>query len=921
MHNKSLLKPLFTAFALLLVSFSTWAQSGKLSGKVIDDKNNPVSGATLAVSGSNIKVITDVEGRYNITLTAGKTYEVEVSALGFTRKIISEISVIANRTNDLQIILTAAAANLESVVVRTTSRKETVNALIQFQKNTNTVAQVVSAEAIKRSPDRNTGEVLKRVPGVSLQEGKYLIVRGLSDRYNQATLNGALMSSTEPDRKTFSFDIFPSSIVENIIINKAPTPEMPGEFAGGLVQINTKDVPEKSFMELAVGTGLNIQAARNDFYTYKGGKLDFLGIDDGNRKLPSDFPARNAINQSREAGANAGKLLNDTWSATKGSVPVNALLQINGGFNRTLSASKAFGGVFSLNYNKQSRYIDISRNNYDVESTPQFEYFDKQYTINTLAGALANFTFRSGTNKFSWKNSYNINASDYYTSREGRDINGDVSTYLRSGELAFTSNRIYNTQLIGEHFMQGPGLRIKWNGNFAQMKQDVPDLRRLKYARDNNGEYYATGAQPYNAGRFFSNLKENIYGGNVDISKSYQAAGKQQQVKIGGLYQKKDREFNSRGLTLTYAGANGGKDLRYLSASQIFLAENYGADKFYVEDRTTAADSYIGKSDLAAAFIQSDNMFGDHFRIVWGARMEYFKQELGGINLSTASNSATDILPSINATYKVNPTTNVRASVSQSVSRPEFREISAFNFYDFTRNGSIVGNPDLERTKITNADLRYEIYPRAGELITLGVFAKYFDSPIEMQYNLGQGSPVYTFWNAKSAFNYGAEADIRKRLDFAWEKLTDFTVFANLAFIKSKITVPDGYLGEKERPMQGQSPYVINAGLQYDHETSGTNATILFNVIGRRIAQVGNADIPSIWESPRPLLDLQVSQRLSKKAALKLSVTDILNRKNIFYWDMDDNGKYQKGAGKGSDLIINQLTYGTNINFQFSYNF
>ncbi|RXK83495.1 TonB-dependent receptor [Filimonas effusa] len=922
MYKVSFLRHALTVLASLL-SITVFAQFGKLSGKVIDEKNNPIAGATIKVAGHNPKIITDVEGRYVLTLPEGKMYEIEVSALGFVKKQISEINIAAGKTTDLEILLNTSVGNLESVVVKTTSRKESVNALIQFQKNTNTVAQVVSAEAIKRSPDRNTGEVLKRVPGVSLQEGKYLIVRGLSDRYNQATLNGALMSSTEPDRKTFSFDIFPSSIIENIIINKAATPEMPGEFAGGLVQVNTKDVPEKGFFEINVGSGVNLQVAKNDFYTYKGGKLDFLGLADKDRKLPSGFPNTIGINQTVAAGAEAGRSLNDVWSANKSSMPVNAVLQLNGGFNKSLSASKAFGGVFSLNYNRQARFIDVLRNNYNLERVPQFEYADKQYAINTMAGALANFTFRSGTNKFSWKNTYNINSSDQYAERTGADIISDIKAPIKSGELSFTSNRLYSTQLIGEHILKSAGIRIKWNGNFANLKQDIPDMRRLKYAMDNNGVYYATGGQAYNAGRFYSSLNENIYGGSADAAWSYHLADKQQQVKLGGLYQKKRRTFDSRGLTLSYAGPNtGGKDdLRYLPADQIFDKANYGTNKFYLEDRTTAADSYIGNADLVAGFIQSDNQFGDKARIVWGVRVESFRQNLGGKGLSVSSNSATDILPSLNFTYKLNTRSNLRVSASQTVSRPEFREISPFTFYDFARNGSIVGNTKLQRTKISNGDIRYEMYPRAGELVTVGVFVKYFDKPIEMQYDLGQGSPTYSFWNAKSALNYGAELDLRKRLDFISEKLQEFTFFTNLAYIKSKITIPDGYLGEEERPMQGQSPYVINAGLQYDHELSGTNATILFNVIGRRISQVGNVNVPQMWEHPRPLLDLQVSQRLSQRASLKLSVTDILNKRNIFYWDMDGNKKYQKGSATSGDMLINQLTYGTNMNLQFSYNF
>ncbi|HTL07872.1 MAG TPA: carboxypeptidase regulatory-like domain-containing protein, partial [Chitinophagaceae bacterium] len=296
MPKKTLLLFCFTCFICLM----GLAQTGKLSGKILNAKNEPLAGVTIKIVGAAGGATTDQNGLYTLTLATGKKYDLDFSAVGYSLKAISDIEVKEGQVTTLDIVMEPAGKSLAGVTVtatRSNARKETVNSLIQFQKNTNTVAAVVSAEAIRRSPDKNTGEVLKRIPGTSIQEGKYLVVRGLSDRYNVAMLNGIQLSSTEPDRKAFSFDIIPSAMIDNIIINKAFVPEYPGEWAGGLIQVNTKDIPSSSFFNVSVGTGFNSQTIGKKFYTYDGGKYDWLGFDDGTRGLPGGTPAKKSFGE------------------------------------------------------------------------------------------------------------------------------------------------------------------------------------------------------------------------------------------------------------------------------------------------------------------------------------------------------------------------------------------------------------------------------------------------------------------------------------------------------------------------------------------------------------------------------------------------------------------------------------------------
>jgi outer membrane receptor protein involved in Fe transport len=320
---------------------------------------------------------------------------------------------------------------------------------------------------------------------------------------------------------------------------------------------------------------------------------------------------------------------------------------------------------------------------------------------------------------------------------------------------------------------------------------------------------------------------------------------------------------------------------------------------------------------MNAAYFQFDNQFNDKFRLIWGVRMEDFDQLIGSVNASDprhVRSKVTDFLPGVNLTYKPNEKTNIRLSGSQTVVRPEFRELSPFAFYDFELNAQVVGNNQVQRTKITNADFRYEIYPRGGELITIGVFYKYFDKPIEYYFNrTGPATNTFNVNNVKEATSYGAEFEFRKKLDFIGQGLKNFTLTGNLSYIKSEVKDTVAL----NRPLQGQSPYLINIGLQYDIEKIGFNSTLLFNQIGRRILFVGNEAVPDIWENPRPLFDLQLAQKiLKKKGEIKLNISDILNKRAFFYHDLDTNDKFSSGS---KDVLAINRNYGTNYSITFAY--
>jgi hypothetical protein len=458
------LRILSLLFCISIVS-NTYAQFLKLSGKVLNDKNEPIAGVTIKAAGGEV-TSTNVEGQFELDLAPGKKHEVRFTAIGYKPKVVSDVALTSGQLNEFNIVLETESRSLNNIVVTSSSssRKETVNSLITYQKNTNTIAQVVSAEAIRRSPDKNTGEVLKRVPGTSIQEGKYLVVRGLADRYNQALLNGVLLGTTEPDRKSFSFDIFPSSIIDNIIINKAFVPEYPGEWAGGLVQVNTKDVPAANFLNIQVGTGFNSQTIGKDFYTYKGGKYDWLGFDDGTRGLPPGFPTSKQFTAlSRQEQVEYSKKMENTWSAQPVSSRILPLLntsfQLSGGINTHIGKNK-LGGVVALTYNRSLRNLqynnsifvinEVDQDNRKYDAVSSFSYSNHKYSQDVLWGGLANVTLQLGNNsKISSKTLVNINATDYAIDRVGKDYEGaagNIGDNVKATELAFRSNTFFNTQ-------------------------------------------------------------------------------------------------------------------------------------------------------------------------------------------------------------------------------------------------------------------------------------------------------------------------------------------------------------------------------------------------------------------------------------------------------------------------------------------
>lgn len=899
------------------------AQKAKLTGKVTNGKNEVLVGVNVTLKSDKNQVTrTDIEGRFSFSIDINKNYTADFSYVGYKTKTVDVTEVkVAGEELQIDVLLEESGKKLTDVVVsstRSTNKGATDNALIAYQKNTNTVASVISAESIKRSPDRNTAEILKRTPGASIQEGKYIIVRGLADRYNQAMLNGILLTSTEADRKTFSFDLFPSQIIDNIIINKAFVPELPGEWAGGLIQVNTKDVPTKNFFNIQIGSSVNTQVTGKEFLKDKGGKTDWLGIDDGTRSLPNGYTTKSNFDTSSLAAKTAlGKSMPNNWAPIAITAKPNVSLQMNGGFAGTLWGKK-IGGIVGVNYANAYRIQDNTNNQNgitDEKFNPITALNDAKYIQDINMGAIAGLSmFLNPLNKISYKAIVNVKTSNAYNARTGQDYTRQ--DLLKGNEFIFGQNVFFTNQLNGEHSLSQK-LKFNWFGAFNILDAYTPDQRRIMYTKS------VDGTDPYvlnisntlsqqSGSRIFQTLSDYIYTGGGDLTLKV----KQQTIKAGYMIQVKDRLYDAQLFAIYMPVDN--PALRAQDAASAFRPENFGNgsdNKFGFNAIQNRNFRYLANTILNAGYLQFDNKLTEGIRVVWGLRVEDFDQLVGSVKKWDPRHTyskVTDYLPGVNATFKVGQKSNLRATLSQTVIRPELRELSALNIYDFELNASVSGNPSLKRTKITNTDLRYELYPSSGEMFTVGVFYKNFENPIESIFQEGAGgSSLFSFQNVSKATAFGFEIEGRKKLT------KRFTLQANGSYINSKI---DDVALNVSRSLQGQSPYLINTGILYDIVEKGFNTTLLFNQVGKRIYLVGDiqagAGSPDVYENPRALIDFQISKKFAdNKAEIKFTISDLLNQRQIFYQNNNGNTDYNSST----DAIRLSRKFGTTFGVTLNY--
>ena len=851
-------------------------QAADIKGIIKDQQTGePLIGAVVTIEGkSETGSVTDINGQYTFSGLAAGTYKVVAKYIGYKTTTASITASDKKGVYTLDIDMGADQQALGEVVITGMAMKNTEEAMTEAAKNSQVVVNNVSAQEIKRTQDNNAGEVIRRIPGVSLIEDKFVMVRGLSQRYNNVWINGGAVPSSEPDSRAFSFDIIPSSQIDNMMIVKSPAAEYPADFTGGFIQVNTKDIPPTNRVSVSAGGNWNSEAA---FKTLKYADMSGKYVKDGPVGL-------------------TGSGLNNNWRV-KTQHPAGDLKLGADWSCRWMLNGMSMGLVGAVNYTNEYRaYKDMTNNLYGVydNANDRSNYLrrstDNQYNNNSRLGAMLNIALlsKSGNNKYELKNIFNNIVNRRYTDRLGVNAQSDNEI---GAEYYYRSRITTNTQLTGKHTMGSD--KLEWSASYSYANRRMPDRKR--YTIDDaleRGVMMLTAGNEIN--REFTKLDEHILSVNVNESHDFQFGTFQPTVKVGAYGEYRTRDYSTRQFIYNWdmESNNLPEGFRKMDMTELLSDSQYfGDDKLRLLEEMCMRNNYGGHNTLGAGYLAATLPVGK-LNVYAGVRYEFNQMELITNSRDDIESHQSryyrnrDLFPSVNTTYKIDERNQVRLSYGKSVNRPEFREVSPSVFYDFDLASHVQGNVDLKSCYIHNVDIRYEWYPSRGEQVTLAGFYKHFDNPIEWTYTVAGGtSLIYSYENAQSADNFGVELDIRKDLSFIG--LRNFSLSFNGTLIHSKVNFPAGSRNEN-RPMQGQSPYLINTGLFYKNEGKQLNISLLYNRIGKRIIGVGrsegsssedNARVPDSYEMPRDVMDLTISKKFGKHWEVKANIRDILAQK------------------------------------------
>jgi hypothetical protein len=921
-------------FALLLfllagiqVSFS---QSQIIRGKVIDAQTGEeLIGAAVMVEGTTIGASTDLDGNYTITGVKPGTHNLICSYISY--KPHTEENVVIQEGSGPTIVnlrLYPDGMDLDEFNFVAKANTKTESALLLMKKSSTNVIDGISSEQFSKTGDGNAAAALKRVTGLSVEGGKYVYVRGLSDRYSMTTLNNAEIPGLDPDRNTVQMDIFPSNIIEQLVVNKTFSPELPGSFTGGHVNIVTRDFPEKYTFQFSSSLGFNPQSHFNkDFLSYEGGKLDWLGFDDGTRSVPElaqdQIPARFYDN------ALLDKI---TKSFNKIMAPENKTSLINHSHSISLGNQvdlfrKPFGFVIALSYSHNYSYIDNGiTGRYklidggDQQLSGQLVINeDQKGTEEVLWAGLANFTYKfSDNHKIGILLLHNQNGEKLARYQEGIKASDEANMKYQTRTLQYLQRSLSSFQLKGSHYFDSSKLKLDWLSSFTLSLQDEPDLRFFTNSFTEAGGYEIQQSLYPVPTRYFRNMQEINIDNKIDFEKPFEVYGAKSKFKYGAGYLYKNRSFEEQKFFFTEnSNSYYGDIAAYLNDS------NMNADNaLFVSNSisSNAKNSYDGFQHLGASYAMVDIPLFNTFKIIAGARFEYAyiytKSRQEGSTAGILSNY--DLLPALNIIYNKSDETNFRLAASRTLARPSFRELAPFASLNFIGDYVFIGNPDLQRTQIDNFDARWEHYMSPLEIVSLSGFYKIFHNPIERTFNTRAANPELTLRNVEKAQLYGFEAEFRKKLD-SIAFLKNFMIGGNFTFVKSVVSIDSEELSLKRefdpdfsdtRVMFGQSPFIINAIISYKNDSIGLSANLSYNISGQKLFLVNAVGIPDVYEQARNQLDFNISKKFGNSVYLKFTVKNILNAAYLTTYNYKD-----------IDYIYSQYNIGRIYSLSFDYKF
>jgi hypothetical protein len=913
---------------------------------------------SVTVLGTKYKALTDLNGRFRLELPPG-TYSIRAYYELHLPARIDGLVVAEGQLVRADIELAPDESSVDVVEVVSEANKASLEGMLLARQRATAVGDSIGRTEIAKTPDRNAAQAAQRVVGATIVGNRFVYVRGLGERYSNALVNGVPLPSPEPDRAAVPLDLFPTGVLNSLTIVKTFTPDMPGDFAGGSVRVETREIPSEPFFQLSLSGGLNSQASFQDRLTYPGGGLDWLGIDDGARELPSgvpnwrqqggfDKPDGSPVTQ--EDLVESGRALNRRMSIGSASTPPEHGVTVVGGSSWNLGGDQKFGTVASLNYSRSYtvRENEIRREfTGDVTDDRGFSVV-RDYRVTTGSdnvswGGFASFTYRPSRQHnlslIGIRTTLSENFAQVYT---GRHAYRNIDIYAT--KAAFISRALNFGVLRGEHvFDDFNEARLDWFLTLSRATRQQPDMRDVVWAKglsaaeDANYRYHEA---PDSGRHFYSDQAEDQYGGGLDWTQPLRKGAKESALKWGGLMSIRKRGFEAR--NLRYRREARATDPLLNCESRDFAActdrlfQDENIDSIIaLEEATQPEDAYDAELNVYAGYLMADLRPWERWRVVAGQRVEYTHQVIDPYDQfglarppDGASIKQADLLPALSVVWNLVPKANLRAAVTRTLARPQLRELAPFTFADFFGGRLVGGNADLELTKIVNADLRMEYFPTLREVLAMSVFFKSFDDPIEPVLIAGGELGTLTFQNAEGATLLGLELEARKSLDFLSPSLKAFSVVTNLTLAQSQIDLAEGTsvsFSSKSRPLVNQAPYVFNFSIDYSDDELGTSARVLYNVTGPRIVEVGSASLPDVYEHPRGIVDLTLQQRLLKALSLRLALRNLLNAPVVVTQGCGNEGLFGStwhlSCKESDDVVVRRYTEGISGTLTASYDF
>ncbi|MCF8297992.1 MAG: TonB-dependent receptor [Saprospiraceae bacterium] len=914
------------------------SQTANVSGKIIDaSTGEELIGASIMIPGTLIGAATDLSGDFLIKNVPVGTYDFKCSYISYETLIITGFEVKELGDNYINVKLNPVSYGLKQFEVKARVVRKSEVAVLTVQKKSAGVIDAVSSQQMSRLSTSDAASALSKVNGISVEGGKYVYVRGLGDRYSKTEINGAEVPSLDPERNTVQMDLFPSNIIDNIIVHKTFLPELPGSFTGGYVNINTKDFPNKFLFQFSSSVSYNTNSSFNkNFLTQDGGKTEWLSYDDGTRDIPVD-----AEGEIPALFMNNNKLDVITKSFNKKMEPIHEKSFMDHSHSISIGNQvdlfkKPLGYIASLSYSRDYDYYDDGTSGLYKLTGPTSTTLNKEENLkdekgvmNVLIGGLLNLSYKfSNNHKLSLNLISNRSGQETTWFQEGEKPSDNPEMVYQKRTMQFTERSFTAGQINGEHYFENMAkVKIDWLSSYTIAKQDEPDFRLFNsdYEIFDGDTIFSIRESLYPLPtRYYRDMKENNLDNRVNFEIPFKFRELNSKFKAGGLYVYKFREFNDR--RIKFGNSNNsynGNIQEFIDDSNIGQNAQSWIDEqkygIYAVDVTEMKNSYTASQSIIASYAMVDMKLNTRLRVIAGARYEstnIFVESLDPTKEKGELNE-NDILPALSATYSLNENMNLRAAITRTLARPTFRELAPYDTYNPMKNGKEIGNPNLERTLIDNLDLRWEYFMKPGEIISFSGFYKKFINPIEVTDNPIAVNPEFTWQNVDEAKVYGVEFDFRKKLDFISNSLKNFKVGTNFTYVYSAVSIDSLELvGIKasdpdysdKRAMFGQSPYVFNADLEYSNDSIGLAANIAFNVSGPKLVLVIKGGTPDVYEQPRGQLDFNVSKTLGDKFSVKFGVKNILNteiRKIYTY--------------KDEEYIFKSYSYGRTFSIGFTY--